>query len=144
MGAELFSALNFQTGVINPIPSPGTTRGVSVVITDFTGLNLNAVAATTLVTLPSSGFTHLVMTELYCYNFSMASTTATVSWGSSGTPTDFAAAAALTGAGVGKMVPIYANAGAATYAPGTSLVANVTIAQGVAATCDVVLFGVFD
>jgi len=78
-------------------------------------------------------------------NFSGAWTTASVSFGANGTPTDFAATQTFSGANTNKRCRVVENAGGvATYTTNVSIVAVVTIVQGVAATCDVEVWGWYE
>src|ERR1039457_3351528 len=90
------------TGINISAPAAGTTRGVSVILGKLVGLNLNSVAPTTIFTTPATGFTRCVVEQIFVDNFSMASTTASVSYGASGTPTDYLASATMPGAATGK------------------------------------------
>ena len=77
----------------------------------------------------------------------MASTTASTSFGASGTPTDWLATGTWAGAASGKFVKLEGGAagtGSATYGTGVAFVANVTIQQGGAATCDVTCMGWYE
>ena len=106
------------------------------------GVNLNAVAATTLFVVPA-GVTRCVVTRILKTNYSMAATTASASFGASGTPTDWAATAVDANAATTRSQLLIPTATLATqYAAATAFVANVTIAQGAAATCDITVFGI--
>jgi len=110
------------------------------------GLNLNAVAATTIFTtaLPA-GATRCIITKIVRSNESIAATTASVSFGSSGTPTDFSATAVNANAATTKYQVLSPTATLATaYGNAVAFVANVTIAQGAAATCDITVFGYYE
>ena len=130
-----------------PIPAPATTRGVICIMGKLIGLNLNSVAATTIFTLPAAGFTRCIVTKQVLDNFSTAATTVSISYGASGTPTDWNATATMAGAATGKFIKLEGGGvanGSATYGPGTAFVANVTIPQGVAATCDITAYGFYE
>jgi hypothetical protein len=134
-------------GAILTIPAGGTVRGYVAVLGKLTGLNLNAVAATTIFTTPASGFTRCVITRVLLDNFSIAATTASVSFGASGTPTDWAATQTFAGANTNKVIALSAGGaatGSATYGTAVAFVAGVTIQQGSAATCDVICLGFFE
>jgi hypothetical protein len=124
-------------------PAPATTRGVNVVLGKLVGANLNAIAATTIFTTPAAGFTRCVVEQITVDNFSGTWTTASVSYGSSGTPTDYTATATMAGAAANKAVVVSATA-FATYGTGIAFVANVTIPQGVAATADITVWGTYE
>jgi hypothetical protein len=134
------------SSIVGPTNAPASGRGVSVQLGKRVGLDLNAVAATTIFTTPASGFTRCVVTEIIVDNFSLAATTASVSYGASGTPTDWAATATMAGANTNKFVQLSGGPAAtasATYGTAVAFVANVTIAQGVAATADVSCWGYY-
>lgn len=136
------SAVSTVTG---PTAAPATGRGFIVQLGKASGVDLNTVAATTLFTAPASGFSRVIVTSIVIDNFSTASTTASVSYGASGTPNDWAATATMAGAATGKATTLTASATAnLTYAPGTVFVANVTIQQGGAATCDITAWGYYE
>lgn len=115
----------------------GTTTGVSV--------NLNAVAATTIATVViPSGYLGFIPTRIIRYNDSIAATTASISFGQSGTPTDFAATAVNANAAAAKSQIIAATAALQPfYTAGAQIVANVTIAQGAGATASFAVLGVY-
>jgi hypothetical protein len=143
MPTQILGAPPLQS-IIGPTAAPASGRGVSVQLGKIVGLNLNSVAATTMFTTPAAGFTRCNVTEIYMDNYSMAATTASVSYGSSGTPNDFSATATNAQAAAGKLNPIYAANTSSYYGTGVAFVANVTIAQGVAATCDVEAWGYYE
>ena len=105
------------------------------------GLNLNSVAQTTVFTFPA-GITGGVVTRVHIKNYSGAATTASISFGRTGTPTDWKATATNANAATTKMVE-YTNTAslAPVFSASDVFVANVTIAQGSAATADVLVFG---
>jgi hypothetical protein len=109
------------------------------------GVNLNAVAQTVLFTLPASGFNRCRVSRILIDNYSIAATTASISFGLTGTPTDWAATAVNANAAAAKF-QIISNTAALSpnYAPGAVFVANVTIAQGAPATCDMEVYGYID
>lgn len=129
-----------------PDVAPSQNRGFIFSLGKLTGLNLNAVAATTIFQVPAGGLTRCIVTELILDNFSIAATTASVSYGSSTTPTDFLATATMPGAATTKAISLFpaSNAAYAFYGQAVFFVANVTIAQGAAATCDVRALGYFE
>lgn len=129
-----------------PDTAPSQDRGFIFSLGKLTGLNLNAVAATNIFQVPAAGLTRCIVTELIVDNFSMASTTASVSFGASGTPTDYLATATMPGAATNKAISLFpaSNAAYAVYGTSVFFVANVTIAQGAAATCDIRALGYFE
>jgi hypothetical protein len=135
-------------GLIGTAPAPGLGRGFIVLLGKLVGLPLNAVAATTIFTTPGAGFTRCVITSVVIDNFSAVASTASVSYGASATPTDWAATATMPGAtAAGKFIQLLGGAaasGSATYGTGIAFVANVTIIQGVATTADVAAYGYFE
>lgn len=136
------SAINTVTG---PTAAPATGRGFMVQLGKATGVDLNTAAQTTIFTAAATGFTRFVVTRVIVDNISMAATTASVSYGATGTPTDWAGTATMAGATTNVAVILTAAAAATpTYAPGTVFVANVTIPQGVAATCDIAAWGYYE
>lgn len=104
-------------------------------------LNLNAVAATTIFTVPA-GFTAYV-TKVILQNYSTGTpTTASTSFGASGTPTDWSATATDANATTSSAKVFSPTATLMKkYAAATAFVANVTIAQGTAVTADCLVFG---
>lgn len=135
------------TTVTGTVPAPASGRGVRVLLGKATAVNLNSVAATTIFTTPAAGITRCVVADIVVDNFSIASTTASVSYGASGTPTDYLATATMAGAAANKQVHLVGGAaatGSATYGTSVAFVANVTIAQGAAATCDISVWGYYE
>jgi hypothetical protein len=131
--------------IVGNIPAAGSSRGFLVVLGKLTGLNLNSVAATTIFTTPASGFNRCVVLNVIVDNYSIAATTASVSFGSSGTPTDWAATATNANAAAGHFVLLTPTATLSpTYGTGIAFQANCTIAQGSAATCDVTVLGYYE
>jgi hypothetical protein len=117
-----------------------------VLLGRLTGINLNNVAATTIFTTPGSGFTRCEVDHVTLNNFSGTPTTNAISFGASGTPTDFLAAAVLVGTlGAGKSVHLFpaSNVSFSNYGTGVAFVANVTIG-GAAITCDADVWGVYE
>ena len=146
MGNELFYMGNTPTSVAGPAAAPATGRNVSVALGKLTGLNLNAVAATTIFTTPAAGFTRCFVEYIALDNFSGTPTTNAVSFGASATPTDYTTAVVLAGtAGTGKALQIVpaTNVGFAVYATAIGFVANVTVG-GAAITCDVTVWGYYE
>jgi hypothetical protein len=134
------------TSIIGTVPAPGTGRGYLIQIGKLSGLNLNAVAATTIFTTPAAGFSRCVVYEVVVDNFSGAPTTNAMSLGSSGTPTDWLGATVLAAtAGVGKIVSLFpaVNIGYAVYSTGVAFVANVTVG-GAAITADITCLGWYE
>ena len=132
--------------IIGQVPAPASGRGVVVLLGRATGVNLNAVAATTIFTTPASGFTRCEVTIITVDNFSGTPTTNAVSFGASATPTDWLGATVLSGtAGVGKALRLFPqiNVGYAEYGTNIAFVANVTIG-GAAITCDIDVYGVYE
>jgi hypothetical protein len=126
-------------------PAAGISKGVIVALGKLTSLNLNSVAATTIFTTPAAGFTRCVVTQVIVDNYSGAWTSASVSFGSSGTPTDWAATATNANAATGKFWLLNPTATLSpTYGTGIAFQANVTIVQGVAATADVTVWGYYE
>ncbi len=83
-------------------------------------------------------------TRVIRYNDSIAATTASISFGKSATPTDFAATATNANAAAAKAQIIAATAALQPfYTAGSAFVANVTIAQGAAATASFALLGYY-
>jgi len=138
-------AITFSGGIVQTPPASGAGRGLVVQLGKLTGLNLNSVAATTIFTTPASGFTRCVVLNVVVDNYSIAATTASVSFGSSGTPTDWAATATNANAATGKFQLLTPTAALSpTYGTGIAFVANVTIGQGSAATADVTVLGYYE
>jgi hypothetical protein len=134
------------SGIIGSIPPPGTSRGFVLILGTLTGLNLNAVAATTIFTTPASGFTRCIITEINMTNSNGTPTTNAVSFGASATPTDWAAATVLGGgfvAGKGIEINQASNTPFAVYGTGVAFVANVTVG-GAAITCDLQVLGYYN
>lgn len=136
------------TSIIGPAAAPGSGRGYIVLLGKATGVQLNTVAATNIFTSPAvGGYTRCVVDHINVDNPSGIATTASVSYGASGTPTDWAATATmpgLTGTNTMATVNKTAGAGGATYGTGVSFVANVTVQQGVATTCDIAAYGWYE
>lgn len=128
--------------------SPATAfgRNVMVALGTLTGLNLNAVAQTTIFTTPATGFTTAIVDHVTLENFSGAPTTNAVSFGKAAAPTDWLASgvlAATAGVGKGLRLEPAVNLGYATYGTSIPFVANVT-AGGAAITCDVTVWGHYE
>jgi hypothetical protein len=135
------------SSIVGPPAAPGSGRGVLVLLGKATGVQLNSIAATTIFTTPAvGGYTRCVVANVYITNPSAIATTASISYGASGTPTDWAATLVnpnLTA--VNKFQPIGPSSGAgATYGIGVNFVANVTIPQGVATTADIEAWGWYE
>lgn len=132
--------------VVVPTPAAAENRGLWVILGKAVGVNLNAVAATTIFTTPASGFSRCVVNQVVMTNCSGTGTTASISFGSSGTPTDWVASTVFNGATPNKRCSINAANGAnnATYGTGVAFVANVTIPQGSACTCDFTVWGYYE
>jgi hypothetical protein len=134
--------------VVGPPAAPGSGRGVLVQLGKAPGVNLNAVAATSIFTTPAvGGYTRCIVSQIVWTNFSAVASTASISYGASGTPTDFLATATMAGAtGTTKAVAVFpaSGAGFTAYGVGVSFVANVTIGQGVATTGDVEAWGWYE
>jgi hypothetical protein len=108
------------------------------------GLNLNVVAATTIFTVPTS-LARCIVTKIVLSNCSGTPTTNAVSFGASGTPTDWLAATVLVAGFVaGKTILLLpaVNVAMAAYVASVAFVANVTIG-GAAITCDLDAFGYY-
>jgi hypothetical protein len=137
------------TSIVGGAAAPGTGRGVVVQLGKATGVALNTVAATSIFTTPAvGGFTRCVVTQVVWDNASAIATTTSVSYGASGTPTDWAATATLAGlTTTGKQIQVIGGppaTGSATYGAGVSFVANITIPQGVATSADVTAYGYYE
>ena len=104
-------------------------------------VNFNSVAATTIFT----GSVPFYVTKVIVANYSTGTpTTASVSFGSSGTPTDWSATATDANATTTSAKVFSPTATLMKiYAAATAFVANVTIAQGTAVTADVLVFGFY-
>lgn len=137
---------NVANSISIPTPAPAGTRGVTALLGKLTGLNLNSVAATTIFTTPATGFTRCVISEIILDNFSAAAATTVVSFGSSGTPTDYLGTQTLTNSATNKELQFYPAVGvaAATYGNAVAFVVNETVALGSAATCDVSVWGFYE
>lgn len=123
----------------------GVARTTEVSLGKITALNINAVAATPIfaIALPP-GAKGLVVTKVVRYADTIAATTASISFGQTATPTDWAATAVNANAAAAKAQIISATAALQPfYTAATNFVANVTIAQGAAATCDLEAFGYY-
>jgi hypothetical protein len=132
-------------GVVGPTAAPAAGRGFNVQLAKYSNYNLNNAAQTTLFTTPASGITRAVISDIYLVNFSGSWTTASVSFGANGTPTDYATTQTFAGAGTNKRCRVVENAGGvATYTTNVAIVAVVTIAQGVSATCDIEVWGWYE
>jgi hypothetical protein len=138
---------NVASSIIIPVPAPSTSRGAIVMLGKATSVNLNSVAQTTLFTTVA-GFTKCRVTEVTVGNISGVATTASFSFGQSGTPTDWAATATYAGlSAAGKFVyinPATATGSAEITGTGVAFVINVTIGQGVATTADVEAWGYYE
>lgn len=125
----------------------GNWRASEVILGTGTGVqvNLNAVAATTIATIAiPTGFTGFIPTRVIRYADSIAATTASISFGQSGTPTDLAATAVNANAAAAKSQIIVPTAALQPfYTAGASIVANVTIAQGAGATASFAVCGFY-
>lgn len=135
------------TSVIGPAAAPATGRGVIVQLGKVTGVDLNAAAATTVFTTPASGFSRCVVTMVIVDNFSALSTTASLSFGSSGTPNDWSLTGTMQGADAGRMhyrPPNWSTSWTNVYGTGVAFVANVSTPQGSAATADVTAWGYYE
>jgi len=136
------------SSAIGPPAAPGTGRGFIVLLGKATGVQLNTVAATSIfTTFATGGYTRCVVDRVVVDNPSGVATTASVSFGASGTPTDWAATATmpgLTGTNTFAEFGKTAGAGGATYGIGVSFVANVTVQQGVATTADFAAYGWYE
>lgn len=137
------------TTAVGPPAAPGSGRGFVVQLGKVTSVNLNSAAATTIFTTPAvGGYTRAVVSEVVIDNPSAAASTVSISYGASGTPTDWAATATMPGLGaVNKFVKLHggvAATGSATYGVGVAFVANVTIPQGVATSCDISAWGWYE
>ena len=105
--------------------------------------NFNSVAATTIFT--GAGSSAFYVTKVIVQNYSAGTpTTASVSFGSSGTPTDWSATATDANATTTSAKVFSPTATLMKkYAANTAFVANVTIAQGTAVTADILVFGYY-
>lgn len=138
------------TSVVGPTNAPAAGRGVIVQLGKITGVNLNAVAATTIFTVPASGLTRCWVAFGFVRNSSGVDTTTNAfSLGASATPTDWMVAGAVAlAAGTSKILgdinTTVAGAVATTlYAPGAAFVINVTVG-GAASTADIAMFGFYE
>ena len=106
--------------------------------------NLNSVAATTIFTVPAAA-TGCYVTKIILQNYSTGTpTTASISFGSSGTPTDWSATATDANATTTSAKVFSPTATLMKiYPASTAFVANVTIAQGSAVTGDILVFGYY-
>ena len=133
---------------VGPPAAPGSGRGFIVLLGKVTGVQLNSVAATTIfTTFATGGYTRCVVTDIILDNPSAVAATASISYGASGTPTDWATTATnlgLTGTNTFARVSKTGGTGGATYGIGVAFVANVTIPQGVATTCDIAAYGYYE
>jgi hypothetical protein len=136
------------TTIIGPTTAPGSGRGVLVQLGKITGVQLNSVQANNIFTTPAvGGYTRCIVDFIEINNFSAVATTASISYGSSGTPNDYLATATMPGAtGTTKAVQVFPGSGAGqvAYGVGITFVANVTIGQGVATTCDISAWGWYE
>jgi hypothetical protein len=88
--------------------------------------------------------TGYVVTRIVKSNYSTAATTASVSFGQTATPTDWAATAVDANAATTSAQILTATAALQKfYKTNGAFVANLTIAQGGAATCDIEAFGYY-
>jgi hypothetical protein len=144
--AEPLSTTGIFGSVIVASPASAANRGLLIRIAKVTAYNLNNVAQVTLFTFPAAGFVNALLNELVLDNFSGASGSVQVSFGSSGTPTDFLGTQTLTNGATGKAISLYPAMGAAyaTYGVGVAFAANQTVAQGVATTCDISIWGYYE
>jgi len=138
---------NVANSVAIPVPAPSGSRGVIVELGKATGVQFNSVAPTTIFTTVA-GFTRCRVTSIVVGNISGVCTTASFSFGQSGTPTDWAATATYAGlSAAGKFItiaPSTAAGQAEITGTGVAFVVNVTIGQGVATTGDVIAFGFYE
>lgn len=136
------------TTVVGPTAAPGSGRGYLVQLGKLASVQFNTVQANNIFTTPAvGGYTRCIVQFVKVDNFSGICSTASVSYGASGTPTDFAATSTMAGAtGTTSAVSVYAASGAAgvSYGVGVTFVANVTIGQGVATTGDISVWGWYE
>jgi hypothetical protein len=106
-------------------------------------VNFNSVAATTIFTVPAG--VSCYVTKIIVDGYSTGTpTTASVSFGASGTPTDWSATATDANATTSSAKVFSPTASLMVkYAAATAFVANVTIAQGTAVTANVAVFGYY-
>ena len=106
-------------------------------------VNLNSVAATSLFTVPAG--VSCYVTKIVVQNYSTGTpTTYSVSFGASGSPTDWSATATDANATTTSAKVFSPTATLMKkYAAATVFVANVTIAQGTAVTGDILVFGYY-
>jgi hypothetical protein len=137
------------SSIVGTVPAPATGRGLVVELGKATAVQLNTIAATTIFTTPAvGGFTRCRVLSVVIGNISAVASTASVSFGQSATPTDWAATAAFAGlTAVGQfveIVPSVATGSKEITATGISFVANVTVPQGVATTADITALGYYE
>jgi hypothetical protein len=135
----------FQGSGTSVLSDTGSWVSPEVIVGVATGVNLNAVAATALATIAiPTGFSGFVPTRVIRYKDSIAATTASISFGQTATPTDFAATATNANATAAKSQIITATAALQPfYTAGSGFVVNVTIAQGAGATANFALCGYY-
>lgn len=132
-------------GARGAMATDGSWVRTEQVLGKVVGVNLNAVAATTLFTaaVPADA-TGWVVTRIVKTKYSIAATTASVSFGQAATPTDYAATAVDANAATTSAQIISATAALQKfYTANVAFVANVTIPQGAPATCDIEVFGYY-
>src|SRR6202142_1464172 len=100
-------AITAGGGIVGTAPAPAAGRGFLVLLGKLVGLNLNSVAAATIFTTPGAGFTRCVPHVIVLDNFSGAAATTVVSFGASGTPTDFLGVQTLTNSAANKQLQFY-------------------------------------
>jgi hypothetical protein len=145
-GAQLQAGGENPAGLAGGDTAGAGGRGVLVSLGRILAVNLNAVAATNFFLTPASGFTRCIVDQVVIDNLSGTPTTNAISFGASGTPTDWLAAvvlAATLGAGKGGSLYPVANLGFAVYGTGVQFVANVTVG-GAAITCDLRALGYYE
>lgn len=131
-------------GIAIPVPAPDGNRGALFKLSHTALIDLNAVAQTPLLTVPAT-VAECEILAITIHDFTGAPTTNAISFGRTGTPTDWLGSTVLNGgAGVGKAVRLFPGIGVpyAIFGPGDVFVANVTVG-GAAITCSVHIWGCY-
>jgi len=132
--------------IVLPDTMTANQRGYVGSLGKLTGLNLNSVAQTTIFTTPAAGITRCFVFDVFLDNISGVPTTNAISFGASGTPTDWLASTVLsTSLASGKGADLSPAIGApfAVYGTSIAFVANVTVG-GAAITCDLRVIGFYE
>ena len=131
-------------GIVLPDTMPAAQRGVVGSLGRAVGVNLNALASTTIFTVPAAGVNRCVVLRVERVNDSGASTTASLQFGTAG-GADWAATAVNANAATGHYQELSSAANLSpVYTAGQTFQVTVTIVQGVAGTADFRAIGYYE